>query len=56
MWLTYFGVHDAADAAKKAEELGGKILLPASPELRDGSMAVVADPSGAILVLQKLAL
>jgi predicted enzyme related to lactoylglutathione lyase len=56
VWLTYFGVHDAAAAAKKAEELGGKILLPASPELRDGSMAVVADPSGAILVLQKLAL
>ncbi len=56
VWLTYFGVHDAAAAAKRAEELGGKILLPASPELRDGNMAVVADPSGAILVLQKWSL
>jgi uncharacterized protein len=56
VWLTYFGVQDAAAAAKKAEELGGKILLPASPELRDGSMAVVADPSGAVLVLQKWSL
>jgi hypothetical protein len=53
VWLTYFGVHDAAAAARKAEQLGGKILLAASPEVRDGSMAVVADPSGAVLVLQK---
>jgi predicted enzyme related to lactoylglutathione lyase len=56
VWLTYFGVADAAVAAKKAEELGGKILLPASPEVRDGSMAVVTDPSGAVLVLQNLSL
>ncbi len=55
VWLTYFGVDDPAAAAARAEALGGKVLLPASPELREGSMAVVTDPSGAILVLQKLA-
>ncbi len=53
-WLTYFGVDDPALAAAHAESLGGSVLLPVSPELRDGTMAVVADPSGAILVLQKL--
>lgn len=53
-WLTYFGVDDPAAASARAETLGGKILLPVSPSLREGSMAVVADPSGAILVLQKL--
>ena len=52
VWLTYFGVDDPAAAATLAESLGGKIILPVSPELRDGSMAVVTDPSGAILVLQ----
>jgi len=52
VWLTYFGVDDPAASAAIAESLGGKIILPASPELRDGSMAVVTDPSGAILVLQ----
>ena len=52
VWLTYFGVDDPAAAAALAESLGGKIILPVSPELRDGSMAVVTDPSGAILVLQ----
>jgi hypothetical protein len=56
VWLTYFGVSDPAAAAALAESLGGKILLPVSPELRDGSMAVVTDPSGAVLVLQKSSL
>ena len=52
VWLTFFGVDDPAAAAILAESLGGKIILPASPELRNGTMAVVTDPSGAILVLQ----
>ena len=55
IWLTYFGVKDAAAAAARAEELGGKILVPVSPEHREGTMAVVADPTGALLVLQKWA-
>lgn len=55
VWLTYFGVDDPAAAAAKAESLGGKILVPVSPEVRDGTMAVVTDPSGAILVLQNWA-
>ena len=53
VWLTYFGVPDPAAAADRAVQLGGKVLLPVSPELRESSMAVVSDPSGALLVLQK---
>jgi len=53
-WLTYFGVEDPAAAAARVEALGGKVLLPPSPQLREGTMAVVTDPSGALLVLQKL--
>lgn len=52
VWLTTFGVADPGAAAAKAESLGGKIILPASPELRDGTMALVTDPSGAIFVLR----
>ena len=52
VWLTYFGVNDPAAAAAQAESLSGKIILAASPELRDGTMAVVTDPAGAVLVLQ----
>jgi hypothetical protein len=53
VWLTHFGVSDPAAAADRAVSLGGKILLPVSADLREGSMAVVTDPSGALLVLQK---
>lgn len=53
-WLTYFGVGDVAAAADRAATLGGTIVLPVSPDLRAGTMAVVTDPSGAIFVLQQL--
>ena len=53
VWLTYIGVEDPAASAALAETLGGQVLLAASPEVREGTMAVVADPSGAVLVLQK---
>ena len=54
IWLTYFGVDDPAAAAARVESLGGKVLVPVSPEVREGTMAVVTDPSGAVLVLQKV--
>lgn len=53
VWLTYIGVTDPAAAAARVETLGGQVLLAPSPEVREGALAVVADPSGAILVLQK---
>jgi predicted enzyme related to lactoylglutathione lyase len=53
-WLTYFGVTDAGAAAERAVALGGTVVLPESPELRDGTMALVTDPSGALLVLREM--
>jgi len=53
-WLTHFGVRDPESAARRVEALGGRVLLAPSPELRDGSMAVVTDPAGAVLVLNKI--
>jgi predicted enzyme related to lactoylglutathione lyase len=54
VWLTYFGVDDPQRAAAKAKELGGTVVLPPSPEVREGTMAVVTDPAGAVLILQKV--
>lgn len=54
VWLTSFGVRDAGIAARRAEVLGGRILLDQSDEVRDGTIAIVADPSGAVLVLQEI--
>ena len=53
-WLTYFGVDDPQRAAAKAKELGGTVVLPPSPDVREGTMAVVTDPGGAVLVRQKV--
>jgi len=54
-WLTHFAVADPAVSAGKVTELGGEVLLAPSPELREGSLAVVIDPTGAILALHQLA-
>jgi predicted enzyme related to lactoylglutathione lyase len=54
VWLTYFGVQDPVSAAARVEALGGKVILAPSPQLRDGTMAVVTDPTGALFALQKV--
>ncbi len=52
-WIVSFGVDDPAEAAARAESLGGEVLLAPTPEVRGGSLAIVRDPSGAVLALQK---
>ena len=39
----------------RLEALGGAVIAPASPRLREGTMALVTDPTGALFVLQKVA-
>jgi uncharacterized protein len=45
-WLPYFGVADPDAAAVRAEELGGRRLLPIA-ETHIGRFTVIADPQGA---------
>jgi uncharacterized protein len=52
-WLAYVLVKDPASLAARAESLGGRVLLAPRPDLRKGTLAIVADPSGAALALQK---
>jgi hypothetical protein len=54
VWLTFFGVDDPAVAAKRVEALGGRVILWPSAQLRQGTMALVTDPTGALLVLRKV--
>ena len=53
-WLPYVRVADPAASADKAKSLGGKVILEPSPERRKGTLAIVTDPGGAALALQKL--
>jgi predicted enzyme related to lactoylglutathione lyase len=45
-WLPIVRVADAAAAAERAAQLGGRVLLAPRPEIRDGKAAIVADPTG----------
>ncbi|MDP2481962.1 MAG: VOC family protein [Candidatus Palauibacterales bacterium] len=51
-WLPYVAVSDASATAARAEELGGRVLLP--PEaVRDGEAAILVDPEGAPFGIQQ---
>ena len=52
-WLPYVRVNDLAAVAARAEQLGGRVIVRPSPEIRKGSVAVIVDPSGAAIALQK---
>jgi predicted enzyme related to lactoylglutathione lyase len=52
-WLPHIRVNDPAAMATRAEQLGGRILLPVRADIRNGSVAVVADSGGAAIALQK---
>jgi predicted enzyme related to lactoylglutathione lyase len=52
-WLPYVFVTDPAGLAARVPGLGGRVLLEPHPEVRKGTLAVVADPTGAVVALQK---
>ena len=48
-WNTYVWVESAEDAARRATEAGGSLVMDAFDALDGGRIAVVADPAGAVL-------
>ena len=52
-WLVSVRVADAAAAASRVLTLGGRVLLAPRPDVRKSTLALVADPGGAVLGLQK---
>jgi len=52
-WIPYVRVEDPAALAKRVPELGGRVVVAPRPEVRDGTLALVLDPSGAPVALQK---
>jgi predicted enzyme related to lactoylglutathione lyase len=48
-WLPFIRVDNVADSTRKAEQLGGKILVSPREDLLDGHVAVLADPTGAAI-------
>lgn len=52
-WLPYVRVDDPAALQARVEDLGGQVLLEASDDIREGTVIIVLDPSGAPVALQK---
>lgn len=52
-WLPYIKVKDPEALVKKVEPLGGMVILAPGKDIRKGSVAIVADPTGAVIALQK---
>lgn len=50
-WGLYVAVDDVDASQKKATELGGKVVMPAFDIPEVGRMAVIQDPTGAVLSL-----
>ena len=53
VWVASVRVADAGASAARATQLGGRVLLAPRPEHRNGTLALVADPTGAVLALQQ---
>jgi predicted enzyme related to lactoylglutathione lyase len=52
-WLPYVRVENPQPIVARVEELGGRVLIAPSPDLRNGTVALIADPGGAPLVVQQ---
>ena len=52
-WLPYVRVADPRAIADRVESLGGRVLIAPVDSIRAGSVALIADPSGAVLAVQK---
>ncbi len=48
-WLPFVRVKSVAESVALARQLGGKVLVEPKPELLDGKVAVIADPTGAAI-------
>jgi predicted enzyme related to lactoylglutathione lyase len=52
-WLPYVRVKDPAVLTEKVERLGGKVVLAPREDIRKGSVALIIDPSGAAIAIQR---
>lgn len=50
-WLLYVRVEDLSGTLDRVKRSGGEVLLAPSPDIREGRVAIVRDPLGAVLGL-----
>jgi len=52
-WLPYVRVKNPAALVEKVEKLGGKVVITPREDIRKGSVALIIDPSGAAVAIQR---
>lgn len=53
IWLPSVMVADPVASAERAAKLGGRVLIAPRMDVRSGSVALIVDPGGALLALQR---
>ncbi len=53
-WIPYITVDKVLQTVIKAQELGGKVLLTPDMSVKEGRVAIIADPTGAVFGIQQL--
>jgi hypothetical protein len=53
-WMNYVKVSDPAAMVTKAKTLGARVILAPSSTVRNGTLGVILDPTGAAIALQKV--
>ncbi|MGB5402246.1 MAG: VOC family protein, partial [Thermoanaerobaculia bacterium] len=54
IWAPYLGVGDLTAIVAQAKGLGGRVLLAPSPDLGEGRVALLADPTGGAFFVYEL--
>lgn len=52
-WVNYVRVADPSAIAERAKALGGTVLMAPRPDVHRGTVAIIADPTGGALLVQK---
>lgn len=52
-WLPYVRVADVHATVRQVEPLGGRVLIAPTPNIRDGRVALIQDPTGAAVAIQE---
>lgn len=52
-WIQYVRVSNVSEIEKKAKDAGANILIPSDSTIRNGTVAVFVDPTGAPVAIQK---
>lgn len=50
-WIPYISVENTLETVEKAKKLGGKIIVEKDSAVQEGSIAIIADPSGAVFAI-----